>query len=694
ESIQETLKTHKPFNIDYRFILKDGSTRIVRAMAELIPDSSGKFVILSGTGQDITERSMVDEEIRKSERRLRESQEVARIGSWSSDLTDNTLEWSDETFRRFDKDPETFTPTTEYFLSLIHPDDREGVRKAIEDSLTNDAPYHIQSRIRNESGREWILEGFGRIERDAEGNPLRFAGTAQDITDRKQVEKQILKREEYIRNILDTVDEGFVVVDQDYRISTVNKAYCSQVGMHSDEVLGNYCYEVSHGLDRPCYEMGEECAAQKVFATGDFYTTVHEHVNNENESLFVEIKAFPNKDDAGNVISVIEVIRNITEKHLLEAEQLKTQKLEAVGRLAGGIAHDFNNMLQGVFGSITMAKLHADDPAKVSELLAQAEKALSMSVNLTNQLLTFAKGGKPVLKITDLKSVIANTATFALSGSSCKTRLSIPQDLWHSEVDAGQLAQVIQNIVLNANEAMPDGGTIDISAENIEIANSENLHLPDGEKFVRIDIRDTGAGIPKKYISRIFDPYFTTKEKGSGLGLATTYSILKNHGGTIEVQSTPESGTTFSLYLPASASRKESSASVVPKISATRKFRILVMDDEEYVLEVAQGMLKIIGHDMEGVTQGESAVEKYRQALGSENNFDIVILDLTIKGGLGGMETIKRLLELDPNVKAIVASGYSDNPVISNFKDYGFSALLHKPYTLAELRDCLGKFTN
>jgi CheY-like chemotaxis protein len=285
--------------------------------------------------------------------------------------------------------------------------------------------------------------------------------------------------------------------------------------------------------------------------------------------------------------------------------------------------------------------------------------------------------------------VIENTSKFALSGSKCDYRLAIAQDLWHAEADEGQIGQVIQNIVLNANEAMPDGGIIDISAGNMDIPNGSNMLLPNGGKFIKLVIQDTGTGIPEEHVSRIFDPYFTTKQKGSGLGLATSYSIIKNHGGAIEVLSKPGSGTTFFIYLPATATKAEESVQV-SWTSPTRKRRILVMDDEAIVLEVSKNMIEALGHDVDVATDGESATEKYRQALASDNPFDVIILDLTVKGGMGGEETVKRLREMDPSVRAVVASGYSDNPVLLNFKAHGFSAVLSKPFSLAALRECLG----
>jgi PAS domain S-box-containing protein len=643
---------------------------------------------LIGIFRDITERRQAEEKLKAQGKRLAESQRIAHIGSWEHNLATNQAFWSDELFRLLGLDPEKDSEDFDLFFSMVHPDDQPLLKKAIEETLQLHKPFNIDYRFVLKDGTTRILRAMAELIPDSSGNLVILSGTGQDITERHLAEEKIRESEQFIRNILNTVDEGFIVVDRDYRIISANRAYCEQVSLPSDKVVGEHCYKVSHQSERPCFEVGEKCAVREVFATGISHTVVHNHSDQDGEILFVETKAFPNKDESGTVVSVIETVRNITERHLLEAERLKTQKLEAIGTLAGGIAHDFNNLLQGVFGYVSMAKMSGDKPAEISGLLEKAEQALSMSVNLTNQLLTFAKGGKPVIENTDLRPVIENAANFALSGSRCSCRLDIAQNLWSAEADAGQIGQVIQNIVLNASEAMPEGGSIDISATNVEVPEQSNILLPEGGKFLKIVIQDIGAGIPEKDQPRIFDPYFTTKQKGSGLGLATSYSIIKNHRGTIEVQSKPDSGTAFTIHLPANE-RGNGENAHVPCESTARKCRILVVDDETVILDVAQKMITVLGHDVALATDGESAVEKYRQAFASENPFDIVILDLTIRDGLGGEETLQILKEIDPNVKTVVSSGYSDSPIISNFQAYGFSAVLSKPYSLSALRACL-----
>ncbi len=525
---------------------------------------------------------------------------------------------------------------------------------------------------------------------DAEGAVGGIVVFTEDITDRKAAEEKIRESEQFIRGILDTVDEGFIVIDREFRIITANKAYCEQVGAACEDILGKHCYEVSHQETGPCFEGGEECAPRQVFETGKPYSALHKHRDAKGMTMYVETKGFPIRDRSGNVVSVIETVNNITEKHLLEEERLKTQKLESIGTLAGGIAHDFNNLLQGIFGYLSMAKMTLGQKEKAQAMLEQAEKALHQSVNLTTQLLTFSKGGKPIMKTIAVMPVIENAVKFALSGSRSTYELAGAADLWQVEADGGQLGQVIQNIVLNADQAMPLGGKVVISARNLPASDRSIPQELNGRDVVLISIQDTGVGISEQYLSKIFDPYFTTKEKGSGLGLATTYSIVKNHGGAIRVQSVVDRGTTFFLYLP--ASQKSSAELNGPKMrSGRRTGRILVMDDEEVVRLVAAEMLSALGHEAVFAETGEAAVDAYRSARDADKPFDAVILDLTIRGGMGGAETLHALRGIDAQVKGVVSSGYSDDAIAAGYREQGFKAFLKKPYNFDELQDVLDK---
>jgi CheY-like chemotaxis protein len=386
---------------------------------------------------------------------------------------------------------------------------------------------------------------------------------------------------------------------------------------------------------------------------------------------------------------------DITERNRLEEQSLKLHKLEAIGTLAGGIAHDFNNLLQGVFGYISLAKMTIQNREKSTAALEHAEKALQQTVNLSNQLLTFSKGGKPVKKLIDLRPIIENSAKFVLSGSRSGLHLNIQKDLWQVEADEGQIGQVIQNIVLNADQAMPVSKTVKLTALNRAIDDeSPPPGLPQGD-YVMIAIQDDGSGIPEQYLGRIFEPYFSTKEKGSGLGLATSYSIVKNHGGMIDVRTKSGAGTTFMIYLPASVEQVRKGPGEQQRvISQLRRARVLVMDDEEMVRKVSSELLSMLGQDVEVARHGLEALEKYQAAVGAGHPFDIVILDLTIRGGMGGIETLQRLLKMDPHVKAIVSSGYSDDAETGNYMAQGFRACLKKPYNVAALREVLTTLLN
>ncbi len=375
--------------------------------------------------------------------------------------------------------------------------------------------------------------------------------------------------------------------------------------------------------------------------------------------------------------------RDITDNKKMEEEFLKVEKLESLGVLAGGIAHDFNNLLVGILGNISLAKLNTDEGNAVYDRLLEAEKACVMAKGLTQQLLTFSRSGEPVKKIVSIGEIVRDSCLFSLSGSNVKYITSIPDDIRHVEVDAGQISQVMNNLLINADQAMPYGGAIHVRCANIVIEEGDIIPLPGGN-YVRISITDQGGGIPEALLSKIFDPYFTTKQKGSGLGLATGYSIVKKHGGHIEVKSEVGAGTTFHIYLPASVEQLPIIKTPAKRL-LTGQGRILLMDDEEIVRFVTVNMLKQLGYEVESASNGEEAIEIYRNAVQEGRPFAAVITDLTVRGGMGGRETARKLLDDDPAVRVVVFSGYSDDPVTSNFRDYGFRGFLCKPCQIEEL---------
>ena len=358
--------------------------------------------------------------------------------------------------------------------------------------------------------------------------------------------------------------------------------------------------------------------------------------------------------------------------------------------LAGGIAHDFNNILTAIVGNVSLAKLYIEPDNKAQPRLEETEQATFRAKDLTQQLLTFARGGAPVKKTVSVVRLLREGVNFALAGSNIECQLLIPDDLWLAEIDEGQINQVIHNLVLNARQAMPLGGKVEVRGENLSLPQGAKIEgVPArATEYLKITVRDQGVGIPEENIGKIFDPYFTTKPKGSGLGLATAYSIMKNHDGHIFVASRQGEGTTFTLYLPASGPNDRLDTTTM-RGNLSGKGKILVMDDEPVLREMVGDMLSHLGYDCESAKTGEQAIEMYLQARRAGAPFDALIVDLTVPGGMGGQEALRRLRALDPEVKCIVSSGYSNDPIMAEYRAHGFAAVIAKPYQISHLGDVL-----
>ena len=386
-------------------------------------------------------------------------------------------------------------------------------------------------------------------------------------------------------------------------------------------------------------------------------------------------------------------VADITERNRAERDFLILSKMESTGLLAGGIAHDFNNLLAVMLLDLEMVQALAPASEQLTQYLEQAKQAALTAHGLTKQLLSFAKEGPPVRKLTRLSGLIQESTRLALSGSRVRCEFSLADGLWPVEADARQIGEVIRNVVLNAREAIPQGGTVSVRAENLVLGARENPSLPPGA-YVRVSIADRGCGIPKEVLPRIFDPYFSTKQrgeqKGMGLGLTICHKVIQEHGGAITVESPPGGGTTFHLHLPASRKPVEEKKVPPPK-ALPRHGRILVMDDEESMRKAVGRLLELLGHTVDLVEDGQRAIELYQEAKNQGRPFDAVILDLTVRAGFGGQEAVRALLKIDPGVKAVVMSGYADDPVVQHPESHGFIGALAKPFGSAKLQDLLGR---
>ncbi len=486
---------------------------------------------------------------------------------------------------------------------------------------------------------------------------------------------------------LRSVGDGVIATDTDGHVVFVNRVAELLTGWPEAEARGRPLAEVFPLIDQKSRTPTDDPVA-KVLENGSI-TSLPENTSlarRDGSERAIEDTCAPVLDDEGVVTGVVVVFRDVTEQQRMEAALLNEQKLDSIGILAGGIAHDFNNLLTAIAGNITLSKMMAlDSQDELIDCLSEAEAACLRATDLTHQLLTFAKGGAPIKRITSLGALLRETAPFALAGSNVRCEFSIPDDLWPVEVDPTQIGQVINNLIINAKQAMPNGGTIAVQARN-SIVWPEHAATAETGAFVQISIRDQGEGIPKEYLQKIFVPYFTTKKTGTGLGLATSYSIIRNHHGSITVDSEVGVGSVFHVYLPASEASAEERARPEPPRG---KGRILLMDDDDMVRKVTVQMLRQLGYSVDGASDGVEVIELYRKAKEAAQPYDVVIMDLTIPGGMGGRECIEKLRAMDPEARAIVTSGYSDDPVMAEHTRFGFSGVISKPWKIESLNETL-----
>ncbi len=561
---------------------------------------------------------------------------------------------------------ETFTGLTRDELvgrtngEVFPPDVAATSNRSDEEALRGLKPVKSEEQAANKDGEKLFLDTVKAPIYDERSNLTGLVSVTRDITERKQMEEALRASEKFIRSILESVDEGFIVIDRNYKIVSANKAYLNQAKMPLEKVIGRNCYEISHQIHQACHEAGLDCAVKRTFDTGEPSTAMHIHQGDEKNPSYVEIKSYPLKDEWGNTISAIEIINNITEKKRLEEQLRHSQKMEAVGQLAGGIAHDFNNILTAIigYGSLMKMKMDEADPMRfnLQQILDTSERAAS----LTRGLLTFSRKQTISLRPVSLNASIKNVEKLLrrLIGEDIELKFNLSPEDHIILADSGQIEQILMNLATNARDAMPKGGRLTVSTDHI-VFDQEFIRIHGEGKvgmYALISVRDTGSGMDEKTRERIFEPFFTTKETGrsTGLGLSIVYGIVKRHNGYIICDSEPGRGTVFKIYLPMIKSEIAEAEAAAPLSISGGAETILIAEDDAAVRALMKEMLVRFGYTVIEAIDGEDAITRF---LENREKVRLLVLDV-IMPIKNGKEVFEEIRKIRPDIKVIFASGY------------------------------------
>ncbi|MCX5806522.1 MAG: PAS domain S-box protein [Proteobacteria bacterium] len=675
------------FTQQYRLKIKSGEYRWFEDHTSALTDEYEDAALYQSIIVDITERKLMEDRLKEGERFLSNIFSSVQDGISVIDKEFNIVRVNPTMNRYYsNKLPLIGKKCYEVYHGQEVPCEECPSIKTFETGK----PAHeimLKHGIEGESMRWLDLFTFPLIDMGT-GEMSGVIEYARDITKRKNAEELLKENEAKFRTLFDLASDAIFLLD-DEKIADCNNKTLEMFGYTNEQqVIGKTMYDLSPPLQadgRDSKEKSIEKINNAISGESQFFDWKHLRHNGTVFDAEVSLSLFKLKD----IFFTQCIVRDVTYRKRMEEELIKSKNLESIGTLAGGIAHDFNNLLMVIMGNISLAKMHLSPDNKVIERLSDAENASIAAKDLTQQLITFSRGGEPWKKVIGVAPLIKSTARFVLSGSRIKCKYFLSENIHPIHADEVQLRQVIHNIMNNARESMATGGIITIRADNVEINQKDNIPLTYGD-YVKISIEDKGIGIKEEHLGKIFDPYFSTKglgvQKGMGLGLSVSYSIIKKHNGYILLESTLGVGTTVHIYLP--AFKKEAEGVDTDKFISA-KGKILVMDDVEEVRLVTSNMLIELGYEVVCAEDGREAVELYKQAGEIGSPFNAVILDLTIQGGMGGKDTISELLSIDPYVNALIASGYTDDPIIDNFRDYGFKGAVIKPYKIEALDGAL-----
>ncbi len=621
-----------------------------------------KVIVVS---RDITERKRAEDLLSKREADLNESQRLAHIGSWDWDAINDTIWWSDEYYCIYGIDPEKPTPNYAEHLKAYAPESAARLDDAVKRTMATGEPYELDLELAQPTeATRWIV-ARGEAKRDANGAIRGLRGTAQNITERKEAEDALRGSQAFIKNILESVDEGFIVVDREYRILSANRAFGRLVRSPDANPVGRFCYEVSHHIAKPCSESGEECVVKRTFETGTMHSTTHTHLEASGAKQYVELKSYPVTDASGRVVSAIETISDITEKRKLEEQLRQAQKMEAVGALAGGIAHDFNNILTAIIGYANILKMRTkqDDPLRrqVDPILTSSERA----ARLTQSLLTFSRNQVINPKPIDLNTIVANVEKLLarLIGEDIELTSRLSQEALIVMADTGQMEQVLLNLATNARDAMPEGGRLKISTAAADPDEEfKGLHgNSEAGRFAVLSVSDTGSGMDERTREKIFEPFFTTKEpgKGTGLGLAIVYGIVRQHNGIITVSSEPGKGATFRVHLPLVALPVWKDPSPPEAAPQGGKETLLLAEDDKEVRNLMMTVLQDYGYRVIDAADGQDAIDRFTENAAA---VDLMILDVILPRK-SGREVCSAARAIRPGVPVLFTSGHPQDVI-------------------------------
>ncbi len=660
---------------------KNGTVYDVEVSAKFIPIEGG---ILMAFLRDITDRNRMEESLRESKATFKAFYDLGLVGltitspekGWVNinECLCNMLGYTEAELRTMTWD------------QLTHPDDLTADVEQFEQLLGGNIDgYELEKRFLTRSGGIVFTKLVVRCVRKSDRSVDFIAAMVEDITGHKQAETALKESASKIASIVNNVPGHVAFVTADtLKYEFVNDAFEKSFGIPREKIIGSFIKDI---IGENNYRFALTYIKEVRAGKSASYENVFDLVSGKR---WIQVNYNPITDSNGHVVSIAVHSFDITDHKEHENERLKIEKLESLGVLAGGIAHDFNNILTVIMGNISFARMFIDHTHKSYNALDGAEKATVRATELARQLLTFARGGTPVKKVVSLRNLVNETVSMALHGSNVKAVIDIPDSIHAIEADEGQISQVFHNIIINATQSMPGGGTLTVTARNEMLDNDMSMSLSPGS-YIRLLFTDEGCGIPDTDLNKIFDPYFTTKVSGHGLGLASCRSIIVKHGGNISVSSTVNTGSTFTLHLPSIGETIPDCRIVLDTqtVRDTNGGSVLVMDDEEMILELAAGLLEEIGYQVTMCHDGTEAIRHYKAARDSGKPFSAVIMDLTIPGGMGGIEAAKEILGIDPAARLIVSSGYSDSPVMSDYISYGFAGAIAKPYRVSELAHIL-----